>query len=301
MSRSAPTADELGTEALRRVGYDSTQIDAALLTRVSDHWIPQVLSDIAEHGRRTKVTRFRSLQNSATIVTTVGQRRYDWPEDYQDVSSLTLLQGAITGTLTADTSAEGTSLVTATTSSTGLTGKAVAGYWLVVTSGEAVGVMREVTAIVEASPVITLTIDAGWDVSAYPVSGDTFLLIDQAGLEVKQVRQVAVDQSFSVRGVGTPSCFAAHDQTLELEVAPDATMALVLRYYSSPSKISADSPMMSRILTLWRSTIMKGLLKIGAEDVDDPRYARFLAEYESSVSDLVLSEADDLDFEGFVS
>lgn len=302
MSSLSPTADELAIETLRRLGYGSDEIKPADIARVVDHWIPQTLNAIQRHARVNRLTRLNTLQNSAVLITETGRRRYEWPIDYDQVLSITLFESAKTGTVTEGGTSGGVTVKTTTAASTNVTGGSYAGHWIIFTGGTALGVMREIVSTSESAPTITISIEStGWDSDATPGAGDTFIIADCAGLDLDEVRQIANDHRFSYPGTGIPCEFSDHDQVLEFDVAPSSKMAVLIRYYVSPTKIAKDSPVMSRILATWRHVIMAGLMKIGTQDLDDSRFATFALDFDAAATDLVLGEADDIDFERFTT
>ena len=302
MSYSSPTADEMARETLLRMGYGTNEIKPVDLARVVDHWLPQTLNAIQRYARRNHLTRLNTLQNTALLITEIGKRRYEWPADYDQYGAMTLFESCVTGTVATGGTSSGVTITTTESLSSGVFGGSFSGYWIMFTGGTALGVMREIVSTSDASPVTTITIEStGWDSDATPAAGDTFIIVNNSGLELEPVRQIATDHRFSVPGVGLPKQFSDHDQVLEFDLAPESKMGVLMRYYVSPTKIEQDSPIMSRILATWRHAIMAGLLKIAAQDADDARFRRFAEDFELAKADLVLSETDDLDFEGFTT
>ena len=95
MAIVTPTADDICTEGFRRVaGRVPTSQE---LDRMLKFWLEEVLAEIWQTATRDDTVRFKSLENSATLVLRGGQRKYDWPDDFHRPIAITLYEPEYTG------------------------------------------------------------------------------------------------------------------------------------------------------------------------------------------------------------
>lgn len=290
-----PTADDLCREAYQTIAGREPTADKLL--RMATLWVEEGLLDVWQFATHNDITRFKALENSAVLVLTKGRRRYDFPEDWHRPIAATLLEGTLTGTVATDT-ADG-DLVLAVENDGDLEdydygdGYALSGRYLVISSGEAEGEMREIVSVDEEGPPAELTIDAEWLDGGLPEEGDTFFIATVRGQWVDEEMREHQDRYTSRPAMGVPVSFNEFDRTLELDVAPDSTTyALLIRYWSHPCKVNKESTVMQQILVNWRNAIMRYMEWRTARDIDDSRVNALKKDYEDARLALMENEYD---------
>lgn len=315
--RVVPTsADKICREGFRRGA--GRQPTAEEMDRAVKTWLEEIFVDIWDFATREDKTRFKSLENSAVMLLTKGQRRYDFPEDFHRPIALTLFEAGLTGTVASDDEASdlipgqfavaedgGTNLYVSNEGDLEdyFTGSApfytLSGFWLVMIDGPAAGEMREIVSVTDylsedpASTVHVFVIDQPWTTPQIPVEGNTFLILNKAGQTLPEDMREYQDEYVSRPGLGRPSSYNEFDQTLELDVAPSSDeYVLLLRYWMNPTQLNKESRQMQSIVDRWRVALTRGIRWLTADDIDDNRAEKLKATYEQARMELVEKEYD---------
>lgn len=303
-----PNADEIVAEGFRRVAGRPATADE--VKRGVTFWLEEVLAEIWQKANAEDTIRLRSLEASSVLVLDTGIRRYDWPADFYRPQGVRLLKGTITGTLvngpgaSVTASSGGTSVfaseasadVLAAVGDTAGESLELSGLWLVVTSGDARGAIREIPSITVSSSGGTtyyeIHVDQAWTDDVLPETGDTFAVCEEAGDWLDEEMREEVDARFTIPGLGVPARFNNYERQLEFDVAPDAGAVYVvwLRYWANLLKVDKDSTLMQTILTNWRVPLVRGIAKIAASDLDDSRAKQFRDDWAESLIALLNQE-----------
>jgi len=309
MSLIAPTADDICGEGFQRVaGRPATPQE---LARANRFWLEETFAEVWARGTQEDRFRLRALENTAVQVLDAGIRRYDWPSDFYRPISAVLLKGDIAGTFVSEpgtsvTATSGASVAWASEASADLLAKlaetagantTLSGLWLIVTSGDAEGALREIASVTISSSGGTtyyrFNLDRAWSDDELPVTADTFVVVSQAGDLLPEDLARVMDNGGSMAGTGVPGVMSNFDRMLELDVAPDdeETYVLVMRYFVDLMKVQKDSTVMQEILRQWRAPLTRGIAKIAAQDLDDSRYATFRKEWEDALVGLLAQDS----------
>lgn len=286
-----PTVEQIVRRGLRRAG--EARPSPELVARARDEWIQELLSDIGARAIDAgSASVLSSLEITQTTVAEVGRRRYPLPDDFDDDSSVTLLDGALRGTIVTAEEDQVTTTLAGLTSDTG------AGHYLVVLDGIAKGAMREIVSVDTGVSPTLLTLDRLFDEGETPAPGDTFLVVDEV-IELQEWNTEDGDR-WEEFGTGQPAEYRMWQGNVEFNIAPDKVYAIRVRYIPSLSKVDVTSETMAALLLRWQHVLVIGVWKLAAEENDDDQSRLALAQYEAAVSRAIAKEVDYMrDFEGF--
>ena len=322
---TTPTADEICREAFRLIA--GRQPTAEQANTAVKKWLEEALGDIWHFATHQDITRFKALENSAVLVLTKGRRRYSFPDDFHRPICATLVQGDITGEICPEADmaeivgeldtvepADGTYYLPATNEGSledyfADAGAApfytLSGRYLIVTSGDAKAVMREVVSVTDydnTNLIHVFELDEPWIADEIPVAADTFMICSERGLWIDEEMREELDNLLTRTGTGLPIAFNDFEHQIEFDVAFDDTnYALLLRYFANPLKINKQSFAMQRILTNWRVVLGAYIQWKTAVEIDDGRVLTLRKAYEQARIEIVESEYDrGPKFDGFI-
>ncbi len=292
-----PTVDDLAKEGWLAIA--GRPMSSTELERAVRKWFEDLMADLWQFATHQDITRLKSLENSATLVLTKGQRRYDWPEDFHRPIALTLLQAALTGAVTTDADDGDLTLTVANADDlldyfdvTDGPSYALSGKYLVVTSGQGIAQMREIVSVDEAGGDWVLTIDQPWVADFLPAEDDTFMVATERGTWVDEDMRETMDQYSSRTSLGLPFIFNDFDKTLEFDAPLDKDYVGLLRYWSNPLKLDRTSPLMQKILTNWRAMWTAGFEFKTAKAIDDNRQGALEKTFETKKLQVIEQEYD---------
>jgi hypothetical protein len=305
-----PNADDIVREGFHRVaGREPSSDEIERGVRV---WMEEALSEIWQLATHEDVVRFKVLENTATLLLERGRRRYGWPDDFHRPIEATLLRARATASVYADTVVGEKTIGTSAPTSTlpAVIGETVgnnyvlAGHWLVVTSGDSAGALREVRQIAGAGTnpfLYQILLDDVWVEFEAPVEDDTFAICDGLTLTLDEEMVSEHDRVSYRAGTGRPMRVLNFDGQMVLDIAPSEEMlAVQLRYWSNPTRIEKTSPVMQRIMREWRVPLTAAMKVRAAETLDDSRLVAFREEW-ATAAKMLVEQAYDYGpaFEGF--
>lgn len=291
-----PTATSIVTEAYNKVGIDSPT--SAQLTRAKDHFLEEIKNDIWIRAGRSGNTRIKSLQTSDVQISVVGQSKYDFPSDFDEEITISILDGDHTGTAQAGAS------TTITLESGEDAGESdVEGKYILITSGTGVNGLRQ--CVDYNTSTLVATVASEWDTT--PDSTSTYLIVNQT-------TELEEDNVLSMGGLGNstfskgkPTTFMKISEGVNERMVFDipcdlATYGILLRYYANLNKVdlTEGSTLISKLYLNWREPLVMGVAWKIALDDDDDKQERLEPRYEGMVTQLLAKEMPfGGEFEGF--
>jgi len=293
---TAPTATTLVTEAYNKVGMANPS--PAQLTRAETYFLEEVKHDMwTQTHDNGEPVRYKNLQNRSVDITTVGISQVALPTDFDQMMSISLLDGTHTGTAQA-----GAALTITLEDGEDASEEDVVGNFILVTGGTAENELRQVTTYSTSTYLATVT--QAWGTN--PDSTSTYRIIDtETELDLEDINEVGlIGSSWDT---GTPSSFAyvneGANKYILFNKPPDAsTYGILFRYYSNIHLIdtSEGTTIMTAIYRDWRNAFVYGVASKIAEDEDDSKYQVLKTEYEREVQDIIAKELPYYnEFEGF--
>ncbi len=252
-----PLLNELVLEGLKQVGENNPSTD--LVTRATTQWIEEIKNDIWHLGKKPKI-----LQQTAYTIVNPGQSRYAYPFDYSSDLTLTLLYGTGQGV-----SQGGTSNTVALASNSSF-GQEIIGKEILMTSGTSQGSYAQIV-IYDSTTKLAGVIP---DFNMAPVSGDTYMIIDQeTPIEIRMINEWERQTKFIAPRIPQYAYPLGDDQSgyFVFDSPPNVMYGLRLRYYFDLSQIDSNSQIMSVLYRRWRNIWVKGIRAKKAMDEDDDR------------------------------
>lgn len=295
---STPSVANLVTEAYNKVGIAVP--GATKVTRATDFFLEEVKNDLWTKARKTRGnTRFKSLRTFDVQLTTVGKSKYDFPSDYDEIISMTLLDGTHSDTATAGAAATITLAADEDASEEEAVGNYI--YFISGTGADVSDNLRQIIAYNTTTKVAT--IDRAWTTN--PDATTVYVIVD----EVIELGMEHVEDIGGLGGsnmtIGQPSGFtlvseAENERFILDKPADKATYGILVRYYANIHELDLAGTHYARLLQNWRWVFTYGVAAKVAEDEDDDKYGVLTQEYETRVEGLIDKEVPFLDeFEGF--
>lgn len=281
------TATTIVTEAFNRAGKASPS--AGELTRAQTYFLMEIINEIWTRPQVTRFgpagdTRLKTLQCATVQPLTINRSKYPFPTDFDEEITMTLLEGAHTGTATAGGATSITLAAAEDVTATGIEGRNI-----VITGGTGANQMRQ--CISYNATTLAATIDTAWDTN--PDVTSTYLIVDS----FYELDEETTDDFLGIGhivGTGRPSFYSKIDESgvakFMLDGPPDKTYAILIRYYANVNKIDLASALMTKIYNNWRSVLVPGVAVKVCNSEDDSRYAVNKAEYEQNLNNLILKE-----------
>ena len=292
-----PTVTNLVTEAFNKVNISSPS--SAQLTRGQTYYFEEIKNDLWTRAEIRGNTKFRSLQTFEVQVTTIGKSKYDFASDYDEVFSITLLDGEHT-----DTAQAGASTTITLASDEDITEADAVGEYLLITSGTGAtdtDNLRQIVAYNTTTKVAT--VDRTWTTN--PDSTSVYVVVN----EIVELDKDHIENVGGLGGtnttIGQASGYSVlvedENERFILDKPPDkATYGLLIRYYANIHEIDTSSTLYLRLLQDWRWTFTYGIASRVAQNEDDNKYQILLNDYEVRANQLLDKEIPyDEEWQGF--
>jgi len=280
---TVPTLSSITTEGLRKAGFATPS--ATSLTRAQEEWMAEIKDDIFTRGKKLKV-----LQSTDVIITTEGLDTYSVPTDFSSDLSLSILDGASTGT--AQDGAVGSITLASTDTVSEATLKQKKG--ILIYEGTGKNSYSQVTAYNSTTKIATVSPNF----AVAPVAGDKYMFVDT----VSPARQLPVFEyanSYMATNdaAGTPTKFYPIGDGDDGEYilypkpyrASGVPWGLYLRYYVDLTRVDLAGTLMTTLYRRLRNVFVAGIAYKALAN-DDPTVAQAAAKYERLVSATVSAE-----------
>ena len=267
-----PTVANLVDEALLITGHRGAT--TALKDRLTARAMEQIKLDIWAVSTTHKV-----LEATQTTVTTRGNQRYDVPTDFNELISVTLLDGPDDDRGTARAGSASTLTLAATD---GGDENSRIGRELVLTGGTASGKVRTITAFNATSKVATVGEDwnAAGDTATVPDGTTTYLVVSRYPPLAIRPLDLEIGTFVDQTADGRPSRCALYDDQLYLAPVPDlSTYGLRIRYYLQLIRLDLASTRYLNIIKEWENIWMAGLVMKIHQNFDDGRHGGAATDY----------------------
>ena len=261
-----PSVASIVTQALQRGGRvnpTSTQLQEAI-----DHALQEVKSDIMFYA-----ATHPHLLATSTTVTTRGQQRYAVPADFNEPSSIALLEGPPEW---AGTAQGGAALTITLANSLSVSADDLIGRYILITAGPGIEEYRQILAY--NAGIRQATVDLPWLVT--PTSSTQYLIIQSERILWPSDTRSEMDTRTNATMRGTPSYASIHDQEFILYPVPDSVFGLRARYWVDLSKLDETGPLFIQLLREWRSLWVQGVAVKTMQRFDEDRYIGELQIYE---------------------
>jgi len=261
-----PTVTTIVTQALKRAGRvtpSAVQIQEAI-----DYALQEVKADIM-----LKAPTHKNLNKTATAVTMAGQQRYDTPDDYNVMDSITLLDGATEWAGLAQAGSVGTITLA---SSFSATEAELIGKFILLTDGPGLSGYRQIINYNDSTKVVT--VDVNWEQP--PTGATNYQIITQQPTLWPWSAPNEADHEQYLTTLGTPQYALLQGQQFHLYPIPDmATYGLQLKYWADLSLIDEESDLFVQLLREWRSVWTQGVAVKSMQRFDEDRYLQELSVY----------------------
>ena len=288
-----PTATSIVIEAFKNAGVaspTSTQIN-----RGKDEFLERVKNQIWTKVIDGGDTRMKTLQHSAVLIGSVGQRTFATPSDFSEEFSVTILDGTHRDILTAGASGQ----YTLAADEDATEAEMVGAYFLGLT-GTCLGEYRQTLTYSTTTKVGTITPD--WDTGTTPVSGDTYVIVDEM-YKLKEVHHLDIDEITRPTTVGRPEEFAKFADEIYFNKPLDIVYGIRLRYYAALNKVNlteGSSTLISKIYSQWQTILEQGVLVRVLKWLDDDNAKHEEKVFYVMLDDLIYKELPyGGEFEGF--
>ncbi len=279
-------------EGLRRAGFSDP--DAELLNRAENIWLGELVNEIVTSARATGYGVLKPFETTAYAIGVINQSRYALPDDYDHRLSVAILDGTHT-----DTVVSGDSASVTLASDEDISVADAEGRHVLITAGTAKGQYRQIVDYNSTTKVVTTA--TSFDTSKTPLSGDTYLIVDdEQRVFFEYVR--TLDEQFIAREVGEPQDVGIFNSELLFDRPLDKTYGLKLRYYADPAKIARSDSRWTDLYTRWQHLLTLGIQRYAYEDADDEtRFAtRFVEKWQAAlIAQIRRDQPDYGQFEGF--
>lgn len=270
---SLPTVTTVVTQALKRAGRVTPT--ALQIAEATDNALQEVKSDIM-----FRAPTHRNLLATATAVTMRGQQRYFVPEDFNQMDSITLLDGPEEwrGLATA-----GTSNTITLASSLNVAEDELIGHYILLTDGPGFTQYRQITNYTAATKIAYVDVD--WE--PIPTGATSYMLVSTHPAIWPMTTKGELDKIQCPTVLGPPKYANLQGQEFLLYPVPDkASYGLVTRYYVDLSMIDEESLLFVQLLREWRSLWIQGVAVKSMQRFDEDRYTQELAVYTSMLDTL---------------
>lgn len=292
ITTTTPTALSIVKEGLERAGFPDP--DATLVNRAQNVWLGELVNEIVNSARATGIGVLKVLETTAYAIGVINQSRYALPDDYDHRLSVAILDGDNTDTVVSGDSSAVTLAAAETISTSDAEGRHV-----LITAGTAKGQYRQITDYDSTTKVAT--VDVPWDTGKTPLSGDTYVIVDDEDRVFFEYVPTLDVQQIS-RTPGCPQDAFIYNGELNFDRPLDKTYGLKLRYYADPAKIDRTDARWTDLYTRWQHILTLGIQRYAYEESDDE--SRFLARFEERWQQTLIAtirreQPDYGQFEGF--
>jgi hypothetical protein len=244
-------------------------------------------------------TRLRTLQTFEVQITTIGQQKYDFASDFDEVINISILDGDHR-----DTAQGGGNLTITLAADEDATEDDVVGKYILITGGTGANELRQ--AVAYNTTTNQATVDRVWDTN--PDATSTYLIVNQI-TEIDPDTIDSLGSLGSTTSTGKPTMYARITEGVNNRFILDkpadlATYGLLIRYYANIHKIDLDNTvntLIDKIYQNWQGVLKQGIYTKALENnVDESRYAKAKPEYEQMLTNLLVKEMPIFEeFEGF--
>lgn len=277
-----PTIAEVVTEGLRRGGLVNPT--AGQITDATSFQFREVKTDIS-----TVVYRHPLLRTTASTSTIAGNSRATQPTDVDIVELVELIDIGL-GAEGSSTGWKGTAQAGAADTITLAAGfnvtleDNVKGRFIFTTGGTGANQYRQVTGYVNATKVATM--NSNWTTTpggstTYLVAKDHYVLYDIAR-PIETIHLARHAPWILLR----PRAAQLINDTLWMDVAPDAIYALLWTYWASLDRLDDTGAVFTRFMREYRSLFIQGVAVKVMQRYDDDRYPQELGVYVSMLQAL---------------
>jgi len=286
---TAPTALSIVTESLKKAGFRTPTPDQ--VKRGTNEWVQEVFNDIWLTSERSGNTKLKTLQTTAIAISVDNQRRYNLPTDFSDELSIVIMDGANKGT-----AQTGTQSSVTLESGEDITQATAEGKYVLMTGGTSKGQYRQI--LTYNATTLVATVEKNFDNAKTPVSGDTYLIVDNYR-DLDEISMDELDEMSDPTTPGFPSSFAKFGDEFYFDKPFDAaTYGLRLRYYANIHKVDlteGPTTLITKMYTNWQGVLKLGVQMKAEESISNDRYLNTKKLYDQILSGLILKE---LPFEG---
>jgi hypothetical protein len=250
-----PDLEAIITEGVKRGGR--TNPSATQLTDAREHQFREVKSDLAKISPLIKTT--------AVTHTVIGQSQYEWPEDLDQLESVSILD--------APDSYRGTAQAGSTTQITLAAALDVAeadmlGKFLLITGGVGVDQIRQCIGWNNSTKVWLP--DTDWTDTTGVTS--TYLVVTQQDRLYDESKKLDWNRRLTPASLQKPCRAAFVAEHLWLDAAPDKIYGLWWDYWAMLDGIGETSQAFIWLTMKWRSLFVQGVAVKTMQRYDDDRY-----------------------------
>lgn len=264
---SNPSITSIVTEALKRGGR--TVPTTQQITDATEHQFREVKSDISMRSARQ-----HALETQYVTATVVGQSRYAWPTDADDIRSITLVQAPTDGYWQSTAQAGGATTITLNASFS-QDAASVKGKFIYLLGGTGANQFAQVTGYDNTTKIAT--VDTTW--ATNPGAGTTY------HLGVMHYKLYSFDKPWGYDVLSTPyqlslpTHAAPVGREMWLDCASDSIYALWWDYWANLDRIDEAGTPFLRHLRDHRSLWLQGLAVKTMQRFDEDRYQLELQVY----------------------
>ena len=269
---TAPTIAEIVTEGLKRGGRVSPS--SAEITSATTHQFREIKADIHLTGGRSNV-----LLTQYVTPTVVGQSRYSFPTDADDIRAIQLIETSNQTIDTADyfyanATGGGGSTITLHASFS-QDENAVVGRFIYLVAGTGVNQFRQIVDYDNSTKIAT--VDTAWTTN--PVSGTDYFIETnrQKVYDIDKPGQFDIIQAPFVQG--RPYRAAKMNREVWLDYAPDRVYVLLWDYWVELDMLDEAGTVFLKHIRTYRSLWIQGVAVKTMQRYDEDRYNMELGNY----------------------
>jgi len=263
---TTPTVAQIVTEALKRAGR--TTPTSTQITDATNNQLQEVKADIM-----LACPTHPSLKATATAVSQPGQQRYFVPDDFNEMDSITLLDGPEEWRGLARGGTPDTITLASTFSANSLD---VLGKYILLTDGPGFTQYRQILNYTDSTKV--LYVDVDW--SPTPTAATSYQVVTMHSTLWPLAIRTELDRIDNPTTLGTPRQAALQGEEFLLYPVPErASYGLVSRYFVDLSMLDEAKPLFLRLLREWRSLWVQGIAVKSMQRYDEDRYQLELSVY----------------------
>jgi hydrogenase maturation factor len=268
-----PTVTTICTQALKRAGR--TTPTAAQIAEAAENALQEVKADVM-----LVASTHPNLLVTATTVTTEGQQRYAFPNDYNEPYAIQLLDGPEEWQGAAQ--AGGTSTITLSALMSA-TEEDIIGKYILITSGFGVEEYREILSYDANSKMAS--VDSNW--ASVPNSASSYMIATIYTPLYPYGTYINHDHITAPNVRGTPQLATIFSQEYLIYPVPDdRPYGLLNRYFMDISKLDETGDLFVQLLREWRSLWIQGVAVKTMQRFDEDRYQSELNVYQAMLTGL---------------
>ena len=262
-----PTPTTIVTEAIKRGGRttpNATQITAAL-----EHQFREVKADITQRS-----SRHQSLETQYVTSTVVGQSRYTWPTDADELRSIQIVYGD-TATFWSGAAQAGAASSITVNASFNQASDDVTGKFIYILSGSAANQFRQIITYNNSTKLVT--VDRAWVVN--PSAATQYLIATAHHKLYSFDKPWGYDTLVAPYGKGLPRRAAPVGREVWLDRPADVMYGLWFDYWANLDLVDDAGTVFIRHLREHRSLWVQGVAVKTMQRYDEDRYQLELQVY----------------------